>query len=349
MKNVVHVRDKDQKELSLYLEDEHLGEFISSLLGQPQAISKSFYKPFKVDHSFFKHLLALIFQRLEQQNEFEMVDFVAKISFDDGIERKITSIESFNSYSETMSLISVRLFISISLLIKFPSKKIPERQNINFVFDSNMDSNDNNTILESSNKKTGIVIIDIEHTERTWADDMLTMIEKSLDGIWIEENFIFKTVMKIVGLLSSKGFLLFSMLLSIIMLFYSTYTKSSNDVIEDLNQLSIQTSNNLELINEKLNFISKILVDRSDYSGTNLMLFSVSIPFLVILISILKEFIKPYPSYVVLTKSTQDFMSKSFSKTSIKNKFFSTSIMLVMSLVIGILGNYIYNSFINVA
>ncbi|WP_296211121.1 hypothetical protein [Psychrobacter sp. UBA3480] len=347
MKNVVQVRDKDQKELSLYLEDEHLGEFISSLLGQPQAISKSFNKPFKVDHSFFKHLLALIFQRLEQQNEFEMVDFVAKISFDDGVERKITSVESFNSYSETMSLISVRLFISISLLIKFPSKKIPERQNINFVFDSNMDCN-NNTILESSNKKTGIVIIDIEHTERTWADDMLTMIEKALDGIWIEENFIFKSIMKIIDLLSSKGFLLFSMLLSIIMLFYSTYTKSSNDVIEELEKLSIQNSNNLELINEKLNFISKILLDRSDYSGTNLLLFSVSIPFLVILISILKEFIKPYPSYVVLTKSTQDLMSKSLSNTSTKNKFFSTSIMLVMSLVIGILGNYIYNSFINV-
>lgn len=66
MENIVQIVDKDKKELSLHLDNERLGEFISGLLGQPQSISKFFDKPFKVNHEFFKHLFSIIFQRLKQ-------------------------------------------------------------------------------------------------------------------------------------------------------------------------------------------------------------------------------------------------------------------------------------------
>ncbi|MBH0086692.1 hypothetical protein I6E84_10735 [Psychrobacter sp. SCQQ22] len=344
MENVIKIKGKEQKELSLYIEDENLGEFISKLLGQPQSISKYFYKSFKADHNFFNHVIGMIVQRLKQQNEYEMVDFVAKISFNDGVERKITSIESFYSYSETMSLISVRVFISISLLINFPSKKIPERQDINFIFDSNLNLDDDDTMYRAVEDKVGVVVIDIEHTERTWADDMLTMIEKSLEPIWIEEKIAFRIMIKVTNFLSSKIVLLFSMLLSIFMFFYSVYSTSSKNTTEKLSVLSSRNSNiDLALINEKINLLSQISIERNNIAESNSILFAILIPFLIIIVGILKEFIKPYPSYVVLTEATKSIMENNISKTSFKNKVFSTAIMLIITLVIGILGNYFYN------
>lgn len=346
MENIVQIIDKDKKELSLHLNDERLGEFISSLLGQPQSISKFFSRPFKVDHNFFKHVLSLVFQRLEQQNDFETIGFVAKISFNDGTERKINSLDSFYSYSETMNLVSTRLFISISLLIKFPSKKTPERQNINFIFDSENSFNDSNAILGSLTKSSGVIIIDIEHTERTWADDMLTMIEKSLDEVWIEEGFAYKNIMKVINLVGSKYFLTFSILLSTILMLFSLFRRSTNSYIEELDKLDIIKNVNLSLINDKLDLLSKAYIMRNDNSDLYLLMLPIFIPSLAILINLFREFIAPYLSYVVLTKNTQDFMDKNILKNSKRNKIFSTLIMLLISLMIGILGNYIYNIFI---
>lgn len=344
MENTVQIVDKDKKEISLHLDNEHLGEFISSLLGQPQSISKFFYKPFKVDHYFFKHLLSLIFQRLEQQNEFEMIGFVAKVSFSDGTERKINSLDAFYSYSETMNLISTRVFISISLLIKFPNKKTSERQNINFVFDSGNNFNNSNSILDSKSKNSGAIVVDVEHTERTWADDILTMVEKSLDEIWIEESFTFKNVMKIINLISSKYFLTFSILFSTMLMLFGLFKRSTNSYIENLNALNSVKNIDLILINDKLDLLSTAYIMRNDNSELYVLILPILIPTLAILISLFKEFISPYLSYVVLTKTTQDFMDKNNLKVSKRNKIFSTLIMLLTSLMIGVLGNYIYNN-----
>lgn len=344
MENIVQIVDKDKKELSLHLDNERLGEFISSLLGQPQSISKLFDKPFIVDHDFFKNLFSKIFQRLKQQNDFDTIGFVAKISFSDGTERKINSLDSFYSYSETMNLISTRLFISISLLIKFPSKETPERQNINLIFDSNEDFDGNSKVPSSSSKKTGVIIVDIEHTERTWADDMLTMIEKSLDETWIEESFIFKNVMKVINLFGGKYFLTFSMLISMILMLFSLYSKSTKSYAEAFNKLDSIQNVDLNLVHDKLNLLSKAYMIRNDNSEIYALIILALVPTLAILISFFKDFISPYRSYVVLTKHTQDFMDRNSIRVSKRNKMFSTLIMLLISLMVGVLGNYIYNN-----
>ncbi|HCT73406.1 MULTISPECIES: hypothetical protein [Psychrobacter] len=237
------------------------------------------------------------------------------------------------------------MFISISLLIKFPNKKTPERQNINFVFDSNNSFNDGNSILDSTSKSPSIIIVDVEHTERTWADDMLTMIEKSLDEIWIEESFTFKNVMKIINLVGSKYFLTFSILTSTILMLFGLFKRSTNSYIEDLNALNSIKNIDLILVHDKLNLLSKAYIMRNDNSELYVLILPILIPTLALIISLFKEFISPYLSYVVLTKTTQDFMDKNILKVSKRNKIFSTLIMLLTSLMIGILGNYIYNSF----
>lgn len=41
---------------------------------------------------------------------------------------------------------------------------------------------------------SGLVSIEITHTERTWADDMMGMLEKSLDEIWTQQSKLSKTM-----------------------------------------------------------------------------------------------------------------------------------------------------------
>lgn len=236
----------------------------------------------------------MIFQRLKQQNDFDTIGFVAKISFSDGTERKINSLDSFYSYSETMNLISTRLFISISLLIKFPSKETPERQNINLTFDSDSYFDDDGKAPNSPSKKIGVILIDIEHTERTWADDMLTMIEKSLDEIWIEESLNYKNIMKIINLFGGKYFLAFSMLVSMILMLFSLYNRSTESYAEDFNKLNSIKNIDLNLVHDKLDLLSKAYMVRNDNSEIYAMILLALVPTLAILISFFKDFISPH-------------------------------------------------------
>lgn len=340
MTNFMRIKGNDNQELSLEFNNEHLGDFISKLLGQPQSLSKTYNKPFKADHAYIKNLLSLIFQRLEQQNEYELLDFIAKINFTDGSERKLSSIKSFDTYSEVRYLISVRLYLNISLLIKFPSKDIPERQDISLIFNSNL----NSSTLESNEVEPSEVIVEIKHTERTWADDMLTMIEKSLNSIWIEEKFITKTMMNFIGVISSTTFMLLSFLVVMIFLYYQIY------LLKDVSN-SIQTSYpqnkniDLSLINEKLDFIFNTVSSSKGEANGGLKLLNVVmlLPTSSMIILLLKRLTKPYYSYLILTESTKIHMNNNILKAKNINRFIGTIIMLIITLGIGILSTYIYN------
>lgn len=100
MNQVVTIKHNNS-EIALPCEDEQLGEFISSLLGQPQSIEKFFRLPFEFDHTWAIHLISLIEQRLYQQNEFQIVSFQSNIKFKDKTQRKLSSIEAFKTYAET--------------------------------------------------------------------------------------------------------------------------------------------------------------------------------------------------------------------------------------------------------
>lgn len=189
---VVKIENGD-KEISLPFNTEHLGDFISGLLGQPQSIEKVFTTPFIADNDYFIHLITLIKQRLEQQNIHEFISFQATIGYKDKTRRKFTSVEAFTSYSESLNLISTEVNFKFGILIHFPKKDIPEKQEIDIDFSTAENELHGYPISIISSvlgrkKVSGVIVAEIYHTERTWADEILKLIENSLDDIVIKES-----------------------------------------------------------------------------------------------------------------------------------------------------------------
>lgn len=130
-----------RKAIKIPVDDVGLGAFISGLLGQPQSIQRELSGTFDIDHAWLVNVHYLIQQRIQQQNIASIVDFSAVIFFQNGLSRKLTSFESFQSYSEPKPLVSKGVKLKWTYLIQFPGKNIPERQEITCLFLKNFQKN----------------------------------------------------------------------------------------------------------------------------------------------------------------------------------------------------------------
>jgi hypothetical protein len=118
------------KQITFHVQDDTLGDFITKLLGQPHSIRKRFPAIFQLDHGWFNNLHELLTQRISQQNKYKLIQFSAKIYFDDGLVRTVNSAEAFISFVEVKPLISVGCSMTWTFLIFFASKSAPEKQEV---------------------------------------------------------------------------------------------------------------------------------------------------------------------------------------------------------------------------
>ena len=86
--------------LSLPVKKGDLGSFIYGLLGQQQSIEREFDLEFDIDHNWLINLHQLINQRIHMQAIATLINFKAVISFDKGMKRTLTTIESFEIYKK---------------------------------------------------------------------------------------------------------------------------------------------------------------------------------------------------------------------------------------------------------
>lgn len=345
---IVRIENGD-KEISLPFNTEHLGDFISGLLGQPQSIEKVFTTPFIARNEYFIHLIALIQQRLEQQNVHEFVSFQAMIGYKDKTRRKFTSIESFVSYSESLNLISTEVNFKFGILVHFPKKDIPEKQEIDIDFsttENELHGYPRSIInLALGRKKvSGVILVEVNHTERTWADEILKLVENSLDDIIIKEPTSKKFIRSILAPISADNifFAIFLLIPVFSLMTLQAKTKDNNSMSEYLAVLK-NNSTDIQTLHQKLDIVSTNLLTRNT-DATNSMSQSliIYIGFLVllgILIYIISLFIKTPDSFIVLTKATTQY-KKEISK-KYKSKLWIASVF--GTVLLGIIINYIFS------
>jgi hypothetical protein len=111
-------------------------DFIAGLLGRAQTIETTIAGPFEVTKHSVENLFHLLAQRLSSQNEATLVQFTARIVYDDNSSVLLNSLEDFLSYNEVKPLISVGLHLSWTYLIKFQNKPFPEKQIVQISFDT---------------------------------------------------------------------------------------------------------------------------------------------------------------------------------------------------------------------
>lgn len=170
-----------------YSKDE-FKDFIGSLLGTPQAITRTLVGSFDICPDDIRNLQQLISQRILQQNEASLARFSARIGFDDGSTVELNSLEELITYNEIRPLVTSFLHVRWDWLVRFQDKRVPERQGIEATFVASDGtthgrfsiSNDPDTWSPGS---AGSIAYRIEHTARTWGSDIEALLSAHFTGI----------------------------------------------------------------------------------------------------------------------------------------------------------------------
>lgn len=332
--------DGDDHSVALPIDKKTLGNFISGLLGQPQSISRRFEEAFSADHQWFIHFFSLILQRIQQQNSPEPLFFEADILYKNKIRRKVTTWQAFQHFSETQNIVSVGVKFNLALLIQFPSKEIPERQDIVISFDA-AEKKKTSGILDSFlgfSTTTGIIDVEIRHTERTWADDILRLIETEISNIQAPDQNYRIYLRKLFGILSTFSFPV--MMLG--SLFYSSWHKGSDELDKKAAELIKLGDVNLQAIHEKLNFLilQAQLKTGEVVNGGKVFIYSFFIATTIFFVSSFLS--QPNPSFVILSNAAERYKTKTTER--LKRRGLVLLISTIASVVLGIAGNFIYDS-----
>ncbi len=123
----------NQAAVSIPVSSKALAIFIGELLGQRRNTEKVFRGySFSIDLNWLLNLHLIIDQRIASQNDGSLADFKATIYFDSGRIHNIYGFESFNTYRDISNEICTAVELAWTYLVRFPSKTLPEKQEINF-------------------------------------------------------------------------------------------------------------------------------------------------------------------------------------------------------------------------
>jgi len=193
---------------------EKIGKFISGLLGQPQTISREVSGIFDINLNWLNHVNSLIEQRIKQQNDAALTSFSAKIFYDGDLIRTLQSVEALKHFSETKMVRSVGVELHWNYIIKFPGKEIPEKQEITlgvFAKGSKYVTVGLQPIKLREAINLGRITYSIAHTERTWGDDIESILRQEIDVVtkktrWYESYY--ENSLMVLGLIClMAGFL----------------------------------------------------------------------------------------------------------------------------------------------
>jgi hypothetical protein len=337
--DIVNV-DVNDRTMALPVDKKALGEFISGLLGQPQSISKRFDQAFSVDHDWFIHFFSSILQRIQQQNSPEPLSFEARISYKDKLDRKITSWQAFQHFSETQNIISVGVRFNLALLIHFPSKELPERQEliINFQTANGKKSPGLFEHLLGLTTPLGNIEIEIRHTERTWADDILRLIETEISNVHVPELKLRHHARKFFAPMAIFSF----PITTLASLGYTSWAGRTEGLTERAEKLLKSNDISLQFLHEKTNVLM-IEAARTSVERSESFLFLLYALFISFLIYIAGMFLaQPTPSFIVLSKAAEKDRTQTLDRQ--KRRGLVLIVSTVLSLALGIVGNFIYDN-----
>tara|TARA_R110002020_G_scaffold287523_1_gene503023 strand:- start:1672 stop:2721 length:1050 start_codon:yes stop_codon:yes gene_type:complete len=185
------------------------GDFITSLLGQPETIRDKKIGTYQANLEWLIHLHHLLDQRIKQQASASLVDFTAFFNYVDAPERKITSIDSFLSFNEAKRVKTKGIKLTWTYLVSFPNKPTPEKQEISLTLQKDRTEIVHlgaSRVTRHTTSKNGLAAYSISHTERTWGDDIQSLIDKELESLFEKEKWYEKVLSWVVLFLALACF-----------------------------------------------------------------------------------------------------------------------------------------------
>lgn len=347
--------DDDETERALVFPIPHrdFNEFVSGLLGKPQTIEKNYKGTFEIDFNTIKNIHELLNQRLSQQNKAVLAQFTAKIYFDDDSSVLLNSIDDFLLYNAIHPIISTVLHVSWIYLIKFPDKKVPEKQQIEMTFysskyelaiDESDESDDSSDVIINKfmNIFSGRIRLRISHTARTWGVDMEALINSHLSTI-IKQHGPLRTELLKARKVISVIFAIIAMLTGAT--FLPDPKRLNSSAIHEL-LLSKGGGTNIMDVSKKLDSIIDYLATPASKLTTFMFFLSMCMLGLLtgfVYIGILYLIRHTPYSYILLTQKS--FEHKKTTTKSRKRKLLYLILSIIGSIILGVVSSIIYDKY----
>lgn len=318
---------------------EALGDFISKLLGQPQSIRKTIQGRFDIDFKWLDNAHHLLLQRISQQHSAKLIDFSAEIFFEDGLSRKLNSYEGFKSYHEPKPLNSEAIKLRWTYLINFPTKGSPEKQEIS-LFVSRYTPHAKRNELKFFDGNDGFIEYQIDHTERTWGDDIETILTNHIYPI-IEKKRKLKALIREFSPVLAMIILMFGIVVVPAMINENLETKKINEISNEITEITNSQNFTIKDLSVKIDKSIDIqMIKQKGVKNRYVPYIVCGLTSLVISGAIVFWSIVNLPSFVVLTDAAKLSREKLLSK---RRKISLISIMsFVFSIIASVVGNYFY-------
>lgn len=263
-------KSEDIGYVKLPFSETKLNDFIISLLGQPQTMEGMILGDFIVDLSIIDNLTYIFEQRVGQQNNGKLIQFIAKIYYDNGDIITISGLDSFKTYKNLKSNTPITLDITWAYLIQFNDKSSPEKQTINIQFitdniQSIIDCFESTNNLEINGAR---IKYKIDYTARTWGVDMDFIIKESLKKIVIKnrlKSFLSTKIDASSGNTVYVTYIITGIFAFLLILIYGSVKNIINKKLEkETINLAHNIINSMTDINEKIDYIINLFITSSN-------------------------------------------------------------------------------------
>lgn len=319
-------------------------DFVSGLLGKPQTITQVFDGPFDINKHDIENFYFLVVQRISQQNEGHLIQFTARIVYDDNSTVLLNSIDDFNSYNEIRDIASTGIHLSWTFLVKFQDRSVPEKQQIDVSIISEGSPrflNDDSPAIFFHKVSQGIIAFRIQHTARTWGADIEALLSGHIETLIREVHPLKKFLSENdgwVGLFTGSALFLSAILSA----FYITNNFLKECMSKASGLLTIVASDP-EMVSKKINYLIEIMAagmwSRYFFSIGS---FVTAALFISILIGVWagSSADNNEPSFVVLSRKAEKRKVALLKKN--KSAWNQLILSLTVGVVTGVVGNFLF-------
>ncbi len=203
----------DRGSITFPFDEEAFKDFMVALLGKPETIEGYVEGAFEINFDDVKNINYQIDNRILSQHDACLLEFKAKLYFDDNSSISLNSIEELCNYEDPRQLVCTGFIFTWSYLVKFNKNKHPERQEIS-------------VFTNPEKEKHEIIIVELprisyslRYTERSWGLDLSVLLKNVLLSILKTKGIFFETRKKL-----SHYDDVFKMLIVMLMMFVFTFT-----------------------------------------------------------------------------------------------------------------------------
>lgn len=343
---LVHIPD-DHYAIALPCSTEDFGKFIGSLLGKPQTISGAERGAFELRRKDILSSYHLVNQRVQQQNDAQLIQFTVKLVFDDNSSVLLNSLDDFQAYSEVRPVVVTQAHLSWSFIVKFRDSNHPEKQEIDLSFLTAApgaiaigESEDAAFVPIARLVSGGHIAFRIRHTARTWGADIESLLRGHAKHLVLPQPPMRQFAQKHSGKIAIAIALIF--FVSTIAACFITAERVAAEQLKLISDL-LQSSNAIDLkLNKLLQLAAEGFWGKYFFSVFVFAIFSFVASILLAIWAETTADTKR-PSYILLTKKSEQVKTEQDQRYKFRWLSFLGSI--IIAIATGIVSNILFSKY----